>query len=227
MPEQYSSSVTFKLDTLNGQCQGIYYHSPQRNNQLDYPLLNKENQNMTNYVEFKHFTETDYNTRCSYIESIYDTYYEDHTAGVPNPYKEYASELLPDEVVYMTLPGANRYFVVYEGLEEAFRVHAQAVKEGYTGFTGALITPSLGIGTRIEWQMTKPSKQRKEELAYLFDLVKQRYEQELQHYNIAETERQVELRVTSLEREKQREEEARIQAIRQQALEELQNAYKE
>lgn len=179
----------------------------------------------TNYVEFRHFEQTDLDTRCAYVTSVYDTYCPDPMPGSANPYKEYVSEFLPKGTDFRALPGSMHHFIMYEGLEAAFEAHAQAVKDGFTEFTGALITPALGMGTRIEWQMTKPVKQQREELAQLHKLVKQRYEQELFDYNTTETERQVELRVAAIKREEERAEQARLQAIREQALAELQEAY--
>lgn len=183
---------------------------------------------MTNnsYVEFKKFDQSEMDSRFAHVESIYETYSPDPTsAGAANAYKEYCPEYLPEGVDYRTLPGAMEHFIMYNDLEGAFKAHAKAVKEGYTDFTGALITQSIGLGTRVAWQMTKPNKQRKEDLAQLRELVKQRLESDNRQYNIAETQRQVEFKLAELELQKQRDEEAKAQAARDKVIAELMETY--
>lgn len=182
---------------------------------------------MTNYVEIKKFDQQEFESRCAQIESIYNIYSFDPIRPTDaNPYKQYASELLPEGTNYRSLPGGMHRFVVYEGLEEAFEVHAQAVKDGYVGVAGALISGGSGHAPVIEWTSDKPVAQQKKDLTVLHELVEQRYITDLQVWNEQETERQVELRVAAIERAKEREEQERLAAIRQQALQELQEAYK-
>ncbi|MDF3867958.1 hypothetical protein P3W53_26060 [Pseudomonas denitrificans (nom. rej.)] len=184
---------------------------------------------MTNYVEIKKFDQKEFESRCAQIESIYNTYSgaDPMQPTESNPYRLYGADLLPEGTNYRSLPGAMHHFMVFDGLEAAFEVHAQAVKDGYVGIAGALITPDNGFIPVIEWTSDKPVAKQKKELKELYDLVRQRYVTDLQAWNEQETERQIELRVAAIERAKEKEEQERLAAIRQQALEELQNAYKE
>ncbi len=182
---------------------------------------------MTNYVEIKKFDQQEFESRCSQVESTYSNYAPDATQPTTaNPYLLYASDLLPEDVDYRALPGAMEYFITYDGLAKAFDTYTQALKDGFVGCIAAGVTGRTDVVPVVNWWMEKPIKAQKPEIASLHKLVKARYLSDLRHWNEQETARLIELRLIEKEREKEQEEQARLAAIREQALAELMETYK-
>ncbi|MCY1296361.1 hypothetical protein D9M70_457470 [compost metagenome] len=179
---------------------------------------------MTQIIQFFQFDENEYARRVADVELEYENTQE----GLPedNRYKEFISAYFPVDTRFDQLPGQLQFFSVEHVPPTAAINQAIAnARAGYGDVDGFTAIQSPDFRHYVRWWQSKPAKQVKADKAKLAELVKQRYQTDLDEMNKAEEARQVELLVQQAERKRQQEEEQRIAAIREQARADLMAAY--